>query len=410
MANALLHGNTFAPCFVGRTAPRARAVSRSLRSRAVVRAAAQSNENLGFKTMRKGVKEAADESVLTPRFYTTDFDEMEQLFSQDLNPNLDMAELEAMLAEFKLDYNQRHFVRNETFAKAADSIQGPARKIFVEFLERSCTAEFSGFLLYKELGRRLKKTNPVVAEIFTLMSRDEARHAGFLNKAMSDFNLALDLGFLTKNRQYTFFKPKFIFYATYLSEKIGYWRYISIYRHLQRNPDNQLYPLFEYFENWCQDENRHGDFFTAILKARPEFVEGSDWQAKAWSRFFCLSVYVTMYLNDHSRSSFYESLGLNTTQFNRHVIIETNNTTARIFPSVPDCETPEFWDRMEALIVLNNKLAAIGKSDAPDFVKTLQKLPIFERFAKNLLQLYFGKTLDGAGSYDLAPEDTQLAF
>lgn len=32
--------------------------------------------------------------MLTPRFYTTDFDEMEQLFSQDLNPNLDMAELE----------------------------------------------------------------------------------------------------------------------------------------------------------------------------------------------------------------------------------------------------------------------------------------------------------------------------
>lgn len=26
---------------------------------------------------------------------------------------------------------------------------GPARKIFIEFLERSCTAEFSGFLLYK---------------------------------------------------------------------------------------------------------------------------------------------------------------------------------------------------------------------------------------------------------------------
>ena len=40
-------------------------------------------------------------------------------------------------------------------------------------------------------------------------------------------------------------------------------------------------------------------------------------QAKAWSRFFCHSVYVTMYLNDHARASFYESLGLNTTQFNR---------------------------------------------------------------------------------------------
>lgn len=61
----------------------------------------------------------------------------------------------------RTDYNQTHFVRNETFKKAADKIQGPTRKIFVEFLERSCTAEFSGFLLYKELGRRLKKTNPV---------------------------------------------------------------------------------------------------------------------------------------------------------------------------------------------------------------------------------------------------------
>ncbi|KAJ0981317.1 hypothetical protein J5N97_009572 [Dioscorea zingiberensis] len=55
------------------------------------------------------------------------------------------------------------------------------------------TTEFSGFLLYKELGRRLKKTNPVVAEIFSLMSRDEARHVRFLNKGISDLNLALDL-------------------------------------------------------------------------------------------------------------------------------------------------------------------------------------------------------------------------
>ena len=121
---------------------------------------------------------------------------------------LKMDELISTLNEFKTDYNQTHFVRNASFKAAADSIQGPARKIFIEFLERSCTAEFSGFLLYKELGRRLKKTNPVVAEVFTLMSRDEARHAGFLNKAMSDFNLALDLGFLTKNRKYTFFKVR----------------------------------------------------------------------------------------------------------------------------------------------------------------------------------------------------------
>ena len=69
-----------------------------------------------------------------------------------------------------------------------------------------------------------------------------------------------------------------------------------------------------------QDENRHGDFFTAVLKVQPQFLD--DWRARAWSKFFCLSVYVTMYLNDHQRSAFYESLGLNTTQFNRCAPVE----------------------------------------------------------------------------------------
>jgi len=119
--------------------------------------------------MRKGIKEASADTVLTPRFYTTDFDEMERLFSLELNPNIDMAEIEACLREFRTDYNQTHFVRNDSFKKAADNVTGDVRKIFIEFLERSCTAEFSGFLLYKELGRRLKKTSPAVAEIFSLM-------------------------------------------------------------------------------------------------------------------------------------------------------------------------------------------------------------------------------------------------
>lgn len=371
-------------------------------SKVQVHAVSASDENLGFQTMRDGIKVAAEESVLTPRFYTTDFDEMEELFSLSKNPNLPMEEFEALAQEFRTDYNQRHFVRNETFKPAADKITGETRKIFIEFLERSCTAEFSGFLLYKELGRRLKNVNPVVADIFTLMSRDEARHAGFLNKAMSDFNLALDLGFLTKNRKYTFFKPKFIFYATYLSEKIGYWRYISVYRHLQRNPDSQLYPLFEYFENWCQDENRHGDFFSAVLKATPQFI--NDWQAKLWSRFFCHSVYITMYLNDHQRSAFYESVGLNTTQFNQHVIIETNKSTARIFPQVPDCEHPNYFPIMDRLVQWNTKVIDIGKMNVPGPVKTLLRLPYLERMVAEMFQLFIMPPME-AGSVDMPSTD-----
>ena len=59
-------------------------------------------EKLGFKTMRSGIKEAADENLLTPRFYTTDFDEMEQMFSEKINPNLDMDEFVATLKEFQV--------------------------------------------------------------------------------------------------------------------------------------------------------------------------------------------------------------------------------------------------------------------------------------------------------------------
>ncbi|CAL9098247.1 unnamed protein product [Musa textilis] len=352
-------------------------------------------------------KTEINETLLTPRFYTTDFDEMEQLFNTEINKKLNQAEFEALLNEFKTDYNQTHFVRNPEFKEAADKMQGPLRKIFVEFLERSCTAEFSGFLLYKELGRRLKKTNPVVAEIFSLMSRDEARHAGFLNKGLSDFNLALDLGFLTKARKYTFFKPKFIFYATYLSEKIGYWRYITIYRHLKAKPEFQLYPIFKYFENWCQDENRHGDFFSALLKAQPQFL--NDWKAKLWSRFFCLSVYVTMYLNDCQRTAFYKGIGLDTKEFDMHVIIETNRTTARIFPAVLDVENPEFKRKLDRMVEINEKLVAIGESQDIPVVKNLKRIPLIAGLVSELVAAYLMPPVE-SGSVDFADFEPQIVY
>ncbi|KAG2588040.1 hypothetical protein PVAP13_5NG192081 [Panicum virgatum] len=285
-----------------------------------------------------------------------------------------------LLQEFKTDYNQTHFVRNPEFKAAADKMDGPLRQIFVEFLERSCTAEFSGFLLYKELGRRLKKTNPVVAEIFSLMSRDEARHAGFLNKGLSDFNLALDLGFLTKARKYTFFKPKFIFYATYLSEKIGYWRYITIFRHLKANPEYQ---------------------------AQPQFL--NDWKAKLWSRFFCLSVYVTMYLNDCQRTTFYEGIGLDTKEFDMHVIIETNRTTARIFPAVLDVENPEFKRKLDKMVEINQKIIAIGESGDIPLVKNLKRIPLVAALVSEIIAAYLMPPIE-SGSVDFAEFEPQLVY
>jgi magnesium-protoporphyrin IX monomethyl ester (oxidative) cyclase len=327
-------------------------------------------------------KSNSKETLLTPRFYTTNFKEISEL---DISSNKE--EIEAIVEEFRIDYNRDHFIRDKEFLTSWDFFDEKTRNIFIEFLERSCTAEFSGFLLYKEISRNLKKENPLLAEGFSFMSRDEARHAGFLNKAMSDFNISLDLGFLTKTRKYTFFAPKFIFYATYLSEKIGYWRYITIYRHLEKNPNFRVYPLFRFFESWCQDENRHGDFFAALLKSQKSLL--NTFESRLWCRFFLLSVFVTMYLNDLQRNDFYATIGLDAKQFDQHVIRKTNQSSKTLFPVILDVDHPEFFPLLDICSDANTKLIEIEKTSDNDFSRFLNKFPQYATMAVSLLKLYF---------------------
>jgi len=332
-------------------------------------------------------KTESKENLLTPRFYTTNFKEISEL---DITSNKE--EIEAIVEEFRIDYNRDHFIRDKEFLNTWDFFDEKTRNIFIEFLERSCTAEFSGFLLYKEISRNLKKSNPLLAEGFSFMSRDEARHAGFLNKAMSDFNVSLDLGFLTKTRKYTFFAPKFIFYATYLSEKIGYWRYITIYRHLEKNPNYRVYPIFRFFESWCQDENRHGDFFAALLKSQRSLL--NTFESRLWCRFFLLSVFVTMYLNDLQRSDFYSTIGLDTKQFDQHVIRKTNQSSGTLFPVILDVDNPAFFNLLDLCAECNVKLIENEKANISEFERTLNKLPLYFNMVANLLKLYFLPTIE----------------
>jgi magnesium-protoporphyrin IX monomethyl ester (oxidative) cyclase len=329
----------------------------------------------------------AKETLLTPRFYTTDFEEIAKI---DISSNLE--EIKAILNEFRDDFNQQHFIRDKEFIVVWDYFDQETKDFFIEFLERSCTAEFSGFLLYKELSRNLKDKNPLLAEGFSFMSRDEARHAGFLNKAMSDFNLSLDLGFLTKNRKYTFFAPKFIFYATYLSEKVGYWRYITIYRHLEKNTQFRIYPIFRFFESWCQDENRHGDFFAAVLKSQTDLLTG--WKSKLWCRFFLLSVFVTMYLNDSQRAGFYSRIGLDSKKFDIHVIRKTNQSSAKLFPVILDIENPLFFKYMENCSKNNMNYLEIDKKNISKFDKSIRKSLILFSTAIIILKMFLLKPIE----------------
>ncbi|MGK7889773.1 MAG: magnesium-protoporphyrin IX monomethyl ester (oxidative) cyclase [Leptolyngbyaceae cyanobacterium] len=328
-----------------------------------------------------------EENLLTPRFYTTDFEKAAEM---DLSAG--EADLKTMLAEMQADYNRHHFVRNENFEQTWDHIQGEDRQAFIDYLERSCVSEFSGFLLFKELSRKLKGRSTILADIFALMARDEARHAGFLNKALADFGRSLNLGKLTKNRSYTFFPVEWIIYAVYLSEKIGYWRYILIHQHLEQHPDNRFYPLFNYFEPWCQDENRHGDIFKAMLRSQPQMWK--TWQSRLWSRFFLLSVFATHSLTVHERSQFYDMLGLDATAFDTDVIRQTNDTSARAFPVILDVDHPEFFKRLDDCADRNLKLKEIAESHAPKFVKFWRKLPLIAGIVVDLLRLYLLKPID----------------
>ncbi|VEP12156.1 Magnesium-protoporphyrin IX monomethyl ester (oxidative) cyclase 2 [Hyella patelloides LEGE 07179] len=332
-------------------------------------------------------KTSTEETLLTPRFYTTDFD---AIANMDISSQEE--ELKAMIAEMRADYNRDHFLRDEDFKQSWDHIDKNTRRVFVDFLERSCTSEFSGFLLFKELSRNLKNRNPILAEVFHLMARDEARHAGFLNKAMSDFNISLDLGYLTKNRTYTFFKPEWVIYAVYLSEKIGYWRYILMYRHLEKHPEYEFYPLFKKFESWCQDENRHGDIFKALLRSQPSMWQG--WKSRLWARFFLLSVFATHTLTVHERADFYESVGLDAQEYDREVIRQTNETSARAFPTILNVDHPQFFKRLERCADRNEKMKAIESSNAPKIVKFFRKLPLIAGIFWDLLVLYLIKPID----------------
>jgi magnesium-protoporphyrin IX monomethyl ester (oxidative) cyclase len=337
--------------------------------------------------LKPGIKAPVKETLLTPRFYTTNFDAVAEM---DLSGQ--QQELEAALAELRADYNRYHFVRNEEFEQCWEHIDGETRSAFIEFLERSCTSEFSGFLLFKELSRKLKDRQPLLAEAFSLLARDEARHAGFLNKAMADFGLSLDLSYLTKNRTYTFFPPEWVIYTVYLSEKIGYWRYILMYRHLEKHPEYRIYPLFRYFENWCQDENRHGDFFKVLLRSQPKLW--NNWKSRLWSRFFLLSVFATHTLTVLERTNFYESVGIDPRDYNRQVIAKTNETAARAFPSILDTDRPEFFQRLEKCAVANQKLAEIANNNRPKAIQFFQKLPWIAVILWQLLRLYLLKGID----------------
>jgi magnesium-protoporphyrin IX monomethyl ester (oxidative) cyclase len=329
----------------------------------------------------------AEETLISPGFYTTSIRKFSNIDTSSFQEAFNTA-----IANLKSDYTKDDYIRDERFNQSWDHIEGEARELIVKLLEMYCAAEYSGFILYKELSYQLKEENSILSGGFSLMSRDEARHASFLNKALLDFHIKPGLGFLKKeDRKYIFLPFSWFIYSTYLSERISSCYYITIFEHLESHSEYSIYPLFSFYKSWSEDENRHGDFFGAIIKSQSQFSSGL--RARLVCKFFLLLIFSMTYLKYQSNDKLLALLGLDAREYYISTIKKVNNSIRKDLPLVLDVEKSRFFEKLDICLLHISENERINISNQHILLKSARKIPHYFSISLNMLRLFMLKSI-----------------
>src|SRR6201996_7570628 len=89
----------------------------------------QTGTRAGIKGNADSTELAREDAVLSPRFYTTDFEAMDRI---DVTPV--RAEWDGLIAELRRDGNRHHFVRTDAFDRDLSTMPEALRREFIDFL------------------------------------------------------------------------------------------------------------------------------------------------------------------------------------------------------------------------------------------------------------------------------------
>ena len=235
-------------------------------------------------------------------------------------------------------------MRDEQWDADLDSLPEGLRKEFLDFLVSSVTAEFSGCVLYAEIKKRIK--NPGHPRAVRLDGPRRVAPRRLHQRRAEGLRHRRRPRLPDRAKKYTYFRPKFIFYATYLSEKIGYARYITIYPPARAPSGAALPPDLPVVRAVVQRRVPPRRGVRAADARRPEGAAGVN---KLWVRFFLLAVFATMYVRDHARPEFHKALGIDPTDYDFRCSGSPRRSRRQVFPLTLDLDNPAFHAGLERL-------------------------------------------------------------